>query len=117
MRQRTLKFIEEGGTISKAARIFDVTRDSIYRWKKLKETKGRPVDDPPQRTFKKLDPDALKSYVEAHPHEMRKTYAAHFNVDPKAISKAFLRLKITRKKRLYSTKNETKTNAKCFWKT
>jgi transposase len=116
LRERVLSYLSGGGKKSEASKIFGVSRDSIYRWEQLKKIKGRPIDDPPKRSFKKLDPEILKAYVKAHPDEMLKTYAQHFNVDPMAIFKAFKRLKITRKKRLYSTKKEKKQSGAYFWK-
>lgn len=115
LRERILKYLSGGGKKSQASLIFGVSRDSIYRWEQLQKAKGRPIDDPPKRSFKKLDPELLKAYVKAHPDEMLKIYARHFNVDPMAISKAFKRLKITRKKRLYSIKKEKKRSALYFW--
>ena len=115
LRNKVLKYIEKGGSIRSASKIFIVTRYSIYKWKRLKKLKGSPIDSVPKRSFKKLDPEKLKACVEAHPNEMRKTYAKHFGVDPKAISKAFVRLKITRKKRALSTKKGVRKSGRYFW--
>jgi putative transposase len=114
MRERVLNYIAKGNRISKASKIFEVSRVSIYKWLKLKKSKGRPEDDPRKRVFKKLDPEALKGYVAKNPDEMLKTYAAHFKVDPMAIFRAFKSLKITRKKRPCVTKKETKQNDQYF---
>lgn len=63
LRERVIKFIEDGGSKVDAARIFFVCRDTIYSWLKKKSVKGTLKDDPPKRSWKKLNPEVLESYV------------------------------------------------------
>lgn len=67
LRERVIKFIEDGGTKVEAARIFCMCRHTIYNWLKKKSTKGRLQDDPPKKSWKKLNPELLESYVQQNP--------------------------------------------------
>jgi putative transposase len=114
-REHVIKFIEDGGRKSKASELFSLSRPIINKWLKLKESKGSLKDNAPKRPWKKLDPEALLAYVEAHPDEKQVDYAAIFGVSKTGISEAFRRLKITRKKRPHAIKSGMKTSVKYFW--
>lgn len=105
LRERVIKFIEEGGSKSEASRIFDVTRKAIYSWIKKKASNGTLKDSPPKRRWKKLEPDALKKYIEANPDFTLKDYGRHFGASAPSVCLALRRLKITQKKRPHFTKN------------
>lgn len=53
----------------------------------------------PNRSFKKIDPDKLKEYVEQHPDAYQKEIAREFGCAQSAVQKALKRLKIKRKKK------------------
>ena len=59
----------------------------------------------PNRSFKKIDPDKLKEYVEQHPDAYQKEIAREFGCAQSAVQKALKRLKIKRKKRQHDTKS------------
>lgn len=117
LRERVLKFIEKGGTKTMAVQVFGVGRATIYEWINKREKRGTLEDPPPKRPWKKIDPQKLLSLVQTSPDLELSDYAKEFNVSPAAVAKAMKKLKITRKKRPYSTKSVTKTSAKYFWKT
>lgn len=114
-RERILKLVREGRKISQIAKKYMLSRNTIYRWQRKKEIKGSLVDDKPKRRHKKLDPVELKKYVRLNNGLMRKDYAKHFSVDPKSISNAFAKLKITRKKRLICIEKEMKKKESYIW--
>lgn len=98
LRDRVIKFIEEGGKKVDAARIFGVCRFSIYSWLTKKAETGTVKDDPPKRGWKKINPQVLISYVNQNPDLTLAEYAQHFGTSAPSVCLAFKRLKITRKK-------------------
>ena len=116
LRKRVIAFIETGGKKLEASRRFNVCRPTIDQWLLLKKETGRLEAPPlPPRSWRKLNPEALVAYVEAHPDGMLEDYAEHFQTSPSGIWRALKRLKFTRKKRQLSTKNGTKINVQYFW--
>ena len=103
IRERVLAYIEEGGLIKTACKIFGVSRSSIQRWRIRKALVG--VLTPVERTNApyKVDDEALKKYIERHPDAHLNELASHFALTPSGIGRALKRLKITRKKRRRST--------------
>ena len=116
LRERVIKFIEEGASKSYAARTFRVSRPAIDRWIRKKETNGTLEDLPLKRGWKKIDPQALISYVQEFPDLTLADYAKHFKASGPSIWLAFKRLKITRKKRQNGIKSGMNKNAPYFWK-
>ena len=114
-RIRVLASLSSGKRAVEVCRLFGISSDTLYRWRRLHRAHGRPDDPPSKSYFKKLDPAKLQAYVLSNPHLMRKDYAAHFGVSSSAIGQAFKRLGITRKKRLTCTKREMKRNESYFW--
>ena len=114
-RERILKIVREGRKISQIAKKYMLSRNTIYRWQRKKEIKGSLGDEGPKRRHKKLDPVELEKYVRLNNQLMRKDYAKHFSVDPKSISNAFAKLKITRKKRLIYIEKEMKKKESYIW--
>ena len=53
---------------------------------------------PLERTFKKINPEKLKAYIEENPDAYQHEIAEHFGVVQNAIFKALKKLGITRKK-------------------
>ena len=116
LRKRVIAFIETGGKKLEASRRFNVCRPTIDQWLLLKKETGRLEAPPlPPRSWRKLNPEALVAYVEAHPDGMLEDYAEHFQTSPSGVWRALKRLKFTRKKRQLSTKNGTKINVQYFW--
>jgi putative transposase len=114
LREKVIKFIENGGSIIEAARIFDISRPTIYRWLE-KKTSGSLKDSAPIRPWRKVNPQKLVELVEKYSDWTLVEYAKYFKVKATTIFKAFKRLKITRKKRLYDIKKGMKSNERYFW--
>jgi len=115
LRERVIRFIEEGGSKVDAAHIFGVCRVTIYSWLTKKEKTGTVKDAPPKRGWKKINPQVLIAYINQHPDLTLADYAKHFGASIPSVCLAFKRLKITRKKRPPFTGSEMKKNAQYFW--
>ena len=115
LRERVIAFIESGGKKLEASRRFNVCRPTIDKWLLLKRETGSLESPPlPPRSWRKLSPEALLAHVESHPEGKLEDYAAHFHTSPSGIWRALKRLKITRKKRPLSIKNEMKKSVQHF---
>lgn len=99
LRKKIMHFVDKDGCIAEGARIFGVSRSTIYNWIKKKKRTGSLKDLPARRGWQKLEPQALTAFVQQHPDFTLAEYARHFGVTPPSMSTAFMRLKITRKKR------------------
>lgn len=95
LRERVVNFVEEGGSVSKAAQQYKVSRATIYRWLGREDLKPTPVT----RRKRKLDWEALKQDVEQHPDSKLVERAQKFGVRASAIFYALRKMKITRKKK------------------
>ena len=115
MRERVIKFVEEGGSKVKAAAIFGICRDTIYGWLRKKAEQGTLQDSPPKRGWKKLNPVVLLAYVLEHPDFTLAEYAKYFGASIPSVCLALRRLKITRKKRLLFIEKGMKRNVQYFW--
>jgi putative transposase len=116
LRERVIAFIESGGKKLEASRRFNVSRLSIDRWLVLLQETGSlktPLLKP--RRWRKLNPETLLAYVKTHPDLMLEDYATHFHTSPSGIWRALKRLKVTRKKRPLSTRNEMRISVQHFW--
>lgn len=95
LRQRVVRFVEGGGSVSKAARIYQVGRATIYRWLNREDLAPTQV----ARRKRKLDWEILRKDVEQNPESKLVDRAEKFGVSISAISHALKEMKITRKKR------------------
>ena len=95
LRQRAVSFVEGGGSVSKAARIYHVGRATIYRWLNREDLAPTQV----VRRKRKLDWEVLRKDVEQNPESKLVERAEKFGVSVSAISHALKKMKITRKKR------------------
>jgi len=97
-RKRVIDYLSEGHTQKEAAETFKVSTSTIWEWKsKLNET-GTLAPEKRKETWRKVDPDKLRKFVDENPDAFQYEIAAAFGVRLFAIQKALKRLKITRKK-------------------
>lgn len=94
-RRAVLSFIQDGGSKVEAARIFKVSRDTIYRWLKLEDIAPKP---PPSSRNRKIDKAALKAHVKKYPDMVLRERAAHFGVVISSMSNALTKMKTRKKK-------------------
>lgn len=95
LRKRVIEFIEKGGSVSKAAKNYQVSRATIYRWQGREDLKPTQVT----RRKRKLDWDAVRKDIEQNPDTKLSDRAKNFGVRTNAIWYAIKEMKITRKKR------------------
>lgn len=91
---RVLQFVEQGGGISKAAKLYLVGRATIYRW--LGQTNLEPIKV--KRRQRKLDWEALRQDVQDNPDARLIDRANKFGVKVSSIWYALKQMQITRKK-------------------
>lgn len=115
LRKKVIEFVETKGSAAEAAQLFNISERTIYNWLKKKKVNGSIEDKPPLRPWRKLNPELLIKCVEEHSDWTLSEFAHHFNSIPSTICEAFKRLKITRKKRHFVTKNGMRRNEKFFW--
>jgi putative transposase len=94
LRIRVIDYVENGGSVVKAAKLFQVGRASIYRWLSRETLEATKV----KRRNRKLDWSALTKDVSQNPDRRLVDRAKQFGVRPSAISYALKQMKITRKK-------------------
>lgn len=99
LRKRVVDYVEKGGSVTKATKIYQVGRATIYRWLG-RENLAATIVEHRQR---KLDWKALEKDVEENPDARLVDRAQKFGVHPSAICYALKKIKITRKKKNYVT--------------
>ena len=96
LRKRVINYIDNGGSISSATRIYKVGRSTIYRWLARIELKPTKVT----RRQRKLDWEALEQDVKENPDLRLCDRALKFGVNISSIGYALHQMKITQKKRI-----------------
>ena len=107
LRHKALSYYEQCKNISKVAAAFNLSRNTIYLWIRLKEQTGSLNHQVKGQNATKLDRQKLAQYVEQHPDAYLYEIAKHFNCTAAAICYALKQMGITRKKRSPLTKNKT----------
>lgn len=106
LREAAVAYQKEGHTYEETAKVFGVVKSTVHRWVKQYEETGDLSDKPLNRGFKKIDPEKLRAYVAEHPDDTQEEVSVVFGCCPQAVSKAYRRLGITRKKRRSAIKNK-----------
>ena len=96
LRIRVIDYIENGGGILSAARIYKVGRSTIYRWLAREDLKPIKL----VRRKRKLDWKLLEQDVKENPDLRLCDRAQKFGVNISSIGYALRQMKITQKKRL-----------------
>ena len=96
-------------TVEEVAERFGVSKRSVFRWKhKPEPSKTR------EKPATKINMEALKKDVDDFPDDFLEERANRFKVSPSGIRSALKRLKITYKKKRWSTLKEKKKTGKSF---
>lgn len=104
LRERVLEYLESNNDKKIASQLFRVGIATIYRWVRQRSEKGHLQPHRREYVYRKLDYKCLAQYVTDHPDHFLSEIAEHFSVTEQAIFYALKKLKITRKKRIFSTK-------------
>ena len=97
-RQRAISYLSEGNSYRKTAAAFKVSTTTLQAWKSQLNETGTLEAKKRKETWRKIEPDTLRKYIEENPDAYQHEVAAAFGVRLYAIQKALKRLKITRKK-------------------
>ncbi len=106
LREAAVAYKKAGNTYEKTGKVFGVSASTVHRWVKQYEETGDLSNKPLNRSFKKIGPEKLKAYVAEHPDDTQEEVALVFGCCNQAISQAYRRLGITRKKRRSAIKNK-----------
>jgi transposase len=108
LRKKVVAFVHKGGGQAEAARHYGVSLWCVRDWLTRKDLQPQQRGVPRQR---KLDKDKLRMHVRDHPDATLLERATHFGVRISSMGEALRNMKLTRKKRHWSTKNATRTSA------
>lgn len=106
-RQKAISYYERTKSVTETAAVFEISRNTLYEWIKLKKRTGKlnhQVKGPKPR---KIDREKLIAYFEEHPDAYLTEAAVEFNCHPTAIHYALKAIGYTRKKRIVPTTNKT----------
>jgi transposase len=93
LRERVVGYVREGGRPTEAARLFRISRVTLYRWLGASDLHPKPAKE----RRRKLDKVALAAHVRDFPDALLRERAAHFGVGINSIWVALKKLKITKK--------------------
>lgn len=109
LRGRVLDYLSRGHTQTEASQVFGIDRKTIYNWLCLKEKSGNiTMERTGRRQPLKFDEPQLREYVAAHSDDYLSEIASFFKGSASGVYRALKRLKITRKKSRFSTRNVRK---------
>ncbi len=95
LREKAIKYVEQGGLIKEACKVFEISRSSFQRWRVRQANTGTVSAKARARKPYKIKPEELKRYVSQHPDAYLNEIASHFNVTSPCILIALRRLNIT----------------------
>ena len=107
LRLRVLEYAQAGHSLTQTAAVFKVNISTIIAWKRRSEATGDVKVKIRRPVKKKIIPEELIEYVEAHPDAYLKEIAKVFGCHLSSVLKRLRKLGITRKKRVPFTKNKT----------
>jgi len=97
-RRRALEYWNDGHTKKETAAVFQVGTTTLQAWKSQLKEIGTLAQKKRKETWRQLDPEKLRKYNEEHPDAYLREIAQVFGCSDYALTKAFRRLKISRKK-------------------
>lgn len=97
-RKRTIEYRLSGHTLKERHEVFKVARSTIQKWERQYKETGNLEKKKLNRSFRKIDPKKLKSYVAEHPDSYQSEMAEAFGCSESGIRYALWRYKVTRKK-------------------
>ena len=116
LRLRAIKYTEEGHTLAQAAAVFKVNIGTLIGWRKRYRATGDVKMKIRCPVNKKIIPEELIEYVEAHPDAYLKEIAEVFGCHPSSVLKRLRKLGITRKKEYILQRTRPQTSRGVFRK-
>ena len=105
-RKKVLSYCERTGSITEASHVFQISRNTIYGWLKLKEKIGELNHQVKGTKPRKVDRDRHKNYLTDNPDSYLTEIAAEFGCHTTTIHYALKAMGYTRKKRTTPTMNK-----------
>ena len=93
LRECAVGYVRGGGGLAQAARLFQISRTTLYRWLGAPDLRPKPAKE----RRRKLDKAALAAHVRDFPEALLRERAAHFGVTINAVWVALKKLAITKK--------------------
>ena len=108
LRKKVVEFISQGNKKRKAAKVFNIGKNTIHRWLRSL-AKGEDLV-PKKRTYfeTKVSSEILIEYVNKHPDHTLKEIGAAVGLHYSRVQKRLKKLKIILKKKRHFIKNVTK---------
>ncbi len=96
LRERAVALVLEGGRTKMVCQIFNIGRDTLYRWIRQYQMQGHVTPKARGKyVVRKLDDAVLVPYIATHPDATLEELGREFAVSAVAIWKACRRLQIT----------------------
>lgn len=87
LRNKVIKFIEEGNSITLASKIFDMARSTIHKWLNRKKLTGNLERLPRGGGFKsKVNAKKFKEYINDNPDKTLKEIGNYFGISSEGAS-------------------------------
>ena len=99
-RELVLKQVEQGQKQEEVRKMYNLGKNTITQWKKLREETGKLENRELKRKSKKIDPEELKRDISERPDDFDDERAQRFKCTGEAIRQARKKHKLTRKKRV-----------------
>lgn len=93
LRERAVRYVNEGGSKTEAARLFKIDPKTLYNWLRAKDLSPKRHG---KRT-RKLNKQALAAHIRDYPDAYLRERAATFGVSHQAIWHALKQLKVVKK--------------------
>lgn len=115
LRKRVVNYVLSGNQITAASRLFQVGRKTIYRWLHLLKIQGdlSPKQSTSRKGYK-INHEAVSNHFAQSADSTLQEVADAFSTYPSAIWYICQKQKITRKKRLHTTKSVMNKRGKNF---
>lgn len=107
LRNKALKYIENGATWQSASQAFGVSVRTLAHWFRRKKQNNLPPKRRQTGSYK-INEDHLKDFITKNPDAYLKEIAEEFKITIPAVFYACRRSKITLKKRRHTIRKETK---------
>ncbi|EFQ56961.1 transposase [Streptococcus downei F0415] len=115
-RKKVIAYCNQTGSITEASKVFQISRNTIYGWLKLKERTGNLNHQVKGTKPRKVDRDRLKNYLANHPDAYLTEIASEFDCHPTAIHYVLKAMGYTRKKKSHTYYEQDPEKAASFLK-
>jgi putative transposase len=109
LRKKVIEYIKLGNSKQNAIKIFNISRDTLFKWIKLDiENKLFEIDKSPRGRKSRVDIIELEKYLQQHPDVYYIELAKIFNISKSQIHNIVTKLGYRNKKNKKSIENQNK---------